>query len=123
MREQQGDWWCPTCKQALSGQRVTSAERCDTCGTPVCVAGTDQEAERTWLREENGTLRATLADREARIAALEGAAREVTSVASGRGEYWERAMRRLDSLLPNLPAPPSPTAWVVGAARKEKSDG
>lgn len=72
MREQQGDWWCPTCKQALSGQRVTSAERCDTCGTPVCVAGTDQEAEWTWLREENGTLRATLADREARIAALEG---------------------------------------------------
>lgn len=37
------DWYCPDCTDYLCGQRVTSDERCDTCGTeltdvacPVC---------------------------------------------------------------------------------------
>lgn len=29
------DWYCPTCKDYLSGSRVTFNECCDTCGTKL----------------------------------------------------------------------------------------
>jgi len=54
-----GDWWCPSCKEALAPCRVTFQERCDTCGAEVTVAGSDAartiaelEAEIARLREE-----------------------------------------------------------------------
>ena len=28
-------WWCPNCKEELSGCRVTYQEKCDTCGNAV----------------------------------------------------------------------------------------
>lgn len=33
--ENYGDWFCPSCKDYLSGSRVTNDEKCDTCGTDV----------------------------------------------------------------------------------------
>ena len=47
-----GDWWCPMCQEALSPQRVTAAERCDTCGTPVCTTGCGHEAEIAKLQKQ-----------------------------------------------------------------------
>lgn len=52
-----GDWWCPECKEALPWQRVTYAERCDTCGTPVCIAGCGHEAELARLNAILGVYR------------------------------------------------------------------
>jgi hypothetical protein len=30
-----GYWWCPECKEELSGHHVTYSEHCDYCGTSV----------------------------------------------------------------------------------------
>jgi len=56
-----GDWWCPSCKVGLEGTRVTYDERCDTCGTPVSVAG---EGDIARLERENARLREELTTRE-----------------------------------------------------------
>jgi hypothetical protein len=66
-----GDWWCPQCKEALPGIRVTYSERCDTCGTPVTVAG---EGDVARLERELSTLTAQLAAANARLAQVERAA-------------------------------------------------
>lgn len=47
------DWWCPTCKEALDGSRVTFYERCDTCGT--YLGGV---ADPKWLVKARAALRA-----------------------------------------------------------------
>jgi hypothetical protein len=39
--DSRGDWWCPSCKEALVWQRVTYEERCDTCGTSVVWVDAD----------------------------------------------------------------------------------
>lgn len=44
LQQRTGDWWCPQCKDALPWNRVTNSERCDTCGTPVHVAGEGEVA-------------------------------------------------------------------------------
>lgn len=59
-----GDWWCPQCKEALPWNRVTFYERCDTCGTPVTVAG---EGDVARLERELAACQAELrAERKAR---------------------------------------------------------
>lgn len=46
------DWWCPTCQEALGGNRVTFQECCDTCGTHL---GYQSEA---WIIQSNAALAA-----------------------------------------------------------------
>ena len=66
-----GDWWCPTCKEALPWNRVTFHERCDTCGTPVHVAG---EGEIARLERD---LRAAQEELAALKAKIEAAGKEL----------------------------------------------
>jgi hypothetical protein len=54
----ESDWWCPTCKQELSGFRVTYQERCDTCGTwlPVHQPESDQIKKLSTVLAENAEM-------------------------------------------------------------------
>lgn len=47
------EWWCPNCKEELSGHHVTHQERCEFCGTPV-IAGDGYEKYRELLEKVEG---------------------------------------------------------------------
>lgn len=111
----QGDWWCPQCEVALPPQMVTCHERCDTCGTPVCLAGCGHEAELARLQGADAAWQAsearvvgicqllgidyTLEEPEriegaiARLQAELAALRAALNVAEGQRDNWrQRAM-------------------------------
>ena len=82
-----GDWWCPNCKEALDGSRVTFQERCDTCGQAVewIEAAVATEVER--LRAELTRLRAELEEARGYKVEADRLARE-----------WKRAESERDAL-------------------------
>jgi len=52
-----GDWWCPGCRIALDGTRVTNDERCDTCGAPVSTTSpTNIERDHRAMRQAVAVL-------------------------------------------------------------------
>lgn len=50
------DWWCPKCKEVLSGSHVTFTEHCDTCGTYLGDCQPDDKWQA--LRERLAVVRA-----------------------------------------------------------------
>jgi len=79
-RPRNGDWWCPTCRVALDWSRVTHDERCDTCGTPVTVAGESLEAEIERLTVEKLEQQARAINAEQAIRQAEAALRTAMAI-------------------------------------------
>ena len=58
--ESSGDWYCPTCQAHLDPSRVTYAEMCDTCHTPVIWDSDDAPRSVEDLLAENARLQSVV---------------------------------------------------------------